>query len=248
MASLLPETRAIIAEVELLSGRPVHVEEDASLSAHATVITARGSLPAHLVRYRPGAGPVDYLIAFQLGFLIRTFSMPPDQRFQVASTASEQKAAVRSLGLEVLEPEMAKWLLTNLIVQLRSCSVGMRVDDWIRSEFPALVPMQVESAKAQMVQNESTLAPEVRQKFPKTLIDANASMNAAYAAYWSRVLGDPRHSIPYRALGYDVAAGGLLGVVDRLPDAPNEDRSLIEGWGELLNLAGTFHIEPHRFD
>jgi hypothetical protein len=174
--------------------------------------------------------------------------MPPDQRFQVASTASEQKAAVRLLGLDVLEPEMAKWLVTNLIVQLRSCSVGMRVDDWIRSKFPALVSMQVESAKSQMLQNESTLAPEVRQKFPKALIDANASMNAAYAAYWSRVLGDPRHSIPYRALGYDVAAGGLLGVLERLPNAPIEDRSLIEGWGELLNLGGTFHIEPHQFD
>jgi len=248
MASLLPETRAIIAEVELLSGRPVHVEEDSSLTSHATVVTARGGLPAHFVRYRPGAGPVDYLIAYQLGFLIRAFSMPPEQRFLVGSTAMEQQEGVRALGLDVLEPEMAKWMVTNLIIQLRTFSVGIRVDDWIRNGFPTLVPMQNESAKTQMLQNEASLAPSVRGKFPKKLVAANASMNAAFAAYWSRIFGDPRYSIPYRALGYDLVAGELLSVAERISDAPEQDRDLIQGWGDLLNLSGSFHFQPHHLD
>jgi len=49
-----PETQQIIAEVERLSGRPVHVEEDAGLKTLAQVRPARGVSPAHFVRaFRP---------------------------------------------------------------------------------------------------------------------------------------------------------------------------------------------------
>jgi len=64
-----PETQQIIAEVERLSGRPVHVQEDASLKTLAQVTPARGVAPAHFVRYQPGNPAADY----PLGFVARLF-------------------------------------------------------------------------------------------------------------------------------------------------------------------------------
>jgi hypothetical protein len=88
-----PETQQIIAEVESLSGRPVHVEEDAGLKTLAQVTPARGASPAHFVRYQPGNPGADYLVAFQLGFVVRLFSCPLDQRFDLTSTPSSTSSS-----------------------------------------------------------------------------------------------------------------------------------------------------------
>ncbi len=80
-------TRQLIAEVERTSGRPVIVQADPSLPVFASVATARGSAPAHVVRYKPGAGqPADYFVTFQLSFVIPLFSCPPKERWQVLMT------------------------------------------------------------------------------------------------------------------------------------------------------------------
>jgi hypothetical protein len=57
---LFPETDTIIREVERLSGRAVHVQEDPALQVLATVKTARDGAPAHFVRYQPGSQAVNY--------------------------------------------------------------------------------------------------------------------------------------------------------------------------------------------
>lgn len=245
---LSPETQSIIEDVERLSGRPVHVSEDTSLTSHATVITARGGSPAHFVRYKPGVGHVDYLVAYQLGFLVRMFSLPEEERFQVASSDAELEYAVDHFDADQLEPKLAHWLIPNLMTQLRTFPVGMRVDAWIREQYPALVPLQEESAKTQLRENESTLAPEIRERFPKKLVDCNASMNAAFAAFWSKILSDNRFVVPYRILGYDSISGELLDTIDKIPEHPDRDRELIALWGDRLGLTDCFHFDPHLLD
>ncbi|MBC8347846.1 MAG: hypothetical protein H8E24_04405 [Verrucomicrobia bacterium] len=64
----------IIAKTEQLSGRSVVVREDPALQNLATVSIARGASPFHLVRYKPGGASVNYLIAYQLCFIVRMFS------------------------------------------------------------------------------------------------------------------------------------------------------------------------------
>jgi hypothetical protein len=77
---LHPATQQLIRNVEKLSGRLVHVTEDSELTTMATISPARGIAPAHFLRYRPGTRAVDYLVAYQLGFLVRLFSCPVDER------------------------------------------------------------------------------------------------------------------------------------------------------------------------
>lgn len=88
---------------------------------------------------------------------------------------------------------------------------------------------------------------DIRQKFPKPLIDANTAMNAAFATTWGEVLGEPQFAIPFKALGYTGKAKELLAILEEVPDDPRADRELIERWSKCLGLDGSFHFESHSF-
>ena len=239
-------TNHLAAEVERLSGRPVIVQEDRSLPVFANMVTARGSAPAHVVRYRPGPGmPTDYFIAFQLTLVVRLFSCPPDERWQVAADEMELRRARADFGLDGLSPMLAGFLMDSLITQVRTTGVGMRVDRWLRAEFPELQAQQEQAARMQLAENEQSLAPEVRRRFPPPLVDANTGMNAAFARFWSLKLGEKRFEMPYEALGYDQTAQALLGTLKEVSHAPGSDRQLIEAWARIVGLTGYFHFEPH---
>ena len=136
--SLHPAAQQMIRKVEELSGRPVHVAEDPELKLMATITTARGTAPAHFLRYRPGSGALDYLIVYQLGFLLRLFSCPAGERWDVVSDNAEHETGIRRLGLDGYARDFAVSMVGQLVVQLRSCSIGMRVDDWIWEQHPEL--------------------------------------------------------------------------------------------------------------
>jgi hypothetical protein len=242
---LHPAAQQMIRKVEELSGRPVHVAEDLDLKVMATVTTARGIAPAHFLRYRPGVGALDYLIVYQLGYVERLFSCPVTDRWDVVSNAAEHEAGIRLLGLDGYSRDFAVSMVGQLVVQLRSCSVGARVDDWIWNRHPELREQQETSIRKQLDENGRALAPEIRERFPKALVDANSVMNAAFAIRWGGLLKDNRFQIPYQALGYEARALELLRALDELPDDPAADRAMISQWAECLGLYGIFHFEPH---
>jgi len=126
---------------------------------------------------------VDYLVAYQLGFLVRLFSCPVADRRDVVSNAAEQEVGIRVLGLEEYPRDFAVSMVGQLVVQLRSYSVGARVDDWIWKHLPELREQQEQAVRAQLDEGGRALSPEIRQRLPKSLVDANSIMNAAYALH-----------------------------------------------------------------
>jgi hypothetical protein len=121
------------------------------------------------------------------------------------------------------------------------------VDDWIWKNLPELWPQQEHAIRSQLAENLQALSPEIREKFPKPLIDANTAMNAAYAMTWGEVLGEPQFAIPFKALGYAGKAKELLEILEEVPDDPRADRDLIERWAQALGLGGSFHFQSHSF-
>ena len=242
---LHPATQQLIRKVEELSGRLVHVTEDPQLKVMATISTARGTAPAHFLRYRPGTRAVDYLVAYQLGFLVRLFSCPVEERWEVFGNPEEEQIGIEALDLTGFPQDFARSMVGNLVTQLRTYSVGARVDDWIWKNLPELWPQQEHSIRSQLAENAKALAPEIRQKFPKPLLDANTAMNAAFATAWGEVLGEPQFAIPFKALGYAGKAKELLEILEDTPDDPCADRELIERWAKCLGLDGSFHFELH---
>ena len=244
---LHPAAQQLIRKVEDFSGRLVHVTEDPDLQVMATIRTARGGAPAHFLRYRPGTQAVDYLVAYQLVFLVRLFSCPEGQRWEVSATEEERQVGIKALGLNAMGQDFAAGMVDHLVIQLRTYSVGVRVDDWIWKNLPELWSQQEHSIRTQLAENMQSLAPEIRQRFPKPLLDANTAMNAAYATAWGEVLGEPQFVIPFKALGYAGKAEELLEILKEVPDDPQADRELIERWAKCLGLDGSFHFTPHSF-
>lgn len=239
------ETQQIIQMVEDLSGRLVHVTEDADLKVMATISTARGIAPAHFLRYRPNTLAVDYLVAYQSGFLMRLFSCPVGERWEIMATPEEQHIGIGAMGMTDIPKDFAQSLINQLVIQLRTFSVGVRVDAWIRKNLHGLREQQEHAVRSQLAENEQALSPEVRQRFPKPLVDANTAMNAAYAFAWGDVLGEPRFAIPFKVLGYEKKAKELLEILKETPDDPCADRIVIDQWATALGLNGSFHYELH---
>ncbi len=245
---LAPEVQQLIQQVEQLSNRPVHVTEEGDLKVRATVTPARGGAPGHFVRFRPGSTSLDYLVASQLMFLVRTFSCPSADRWDIVSTDAEQAVGIQAMGLGEFDEPFAKMMISSIITQLRTYSIGIRVDDWIWKNLPGLREQQEAQIRSQLAENERALKPETRQKFPKPLVDANTSMNALYATLWGERLHETRFAIPFVAMGYQGKAAELRAILDELPDEPANDRIMIERWASVVGLSGSFHFKPYTTD
>jgi hypothetical protein len=131
-------------------------------------------------------------------------------------------------------------LVDGLLLQLRSIPVGIRVDQWLRSSYPDLVAGQNDSVRRQLQENAGALAPHIRESMPKKVVKSSACMNAAFALYWSRLLGEPHQWIPYQALGYESDAEALLSLMDVVPHGPEHDCTLIDQWAQKLALNGCY--------
>jgi hypothetical protein len=247
---LLPFTQSIIALVENLSDRPVHVSEDANLDTLARITIARGDAPLHLLKYKPsGSMPPDYFIAYQCGFVIRLYQAPPEKRFEIATDAEGKRRMTEALRDSKVPREMGnvcEYLLSGLVTQLRSCPVGLRVDEWLSESYPDLRDLQRRGVRTQLEQNVEAIATAKSGMFPRKVLDANLSMNAAFALYWSRAWADPSLTLPYKAAGLLDKGASLLDIWDRMSHDPAFDIELIDEWAFQLGLKGWYARVPHE--
>ena len=240
-----PEIQQLIEQVEELSERPVLVSEEPSMKLRAMVTPARGGAPAHMVRFRPGSPSLDYLVASQLVFLVRTFTCPAADRWEIAAFPEEQDVGIKAMGLDGFADDFARVMIGQIITQIRSYSIGLRVDGWIWLNLPGLRQQQENEIRSQLAENERALSPEIRGKFPKPLVDTNSAMNALYATAWADMMKEPRFVIPFVAMGYRGKAAELQSILADVPDDPTSDRVLVERWAEALGLAGAYHFNHY---
>jgi hypothetical protein len=241
---LRPETRETLQRVEELSGKPVEIIQDASQPHLARITRARQGVPSHLLRVNPSLGEPDYLIVYECGFILRLYELPPEERREFAGAAqarTEVDRLVKQAGQTAQLPndvkvQLAQQLTDGLLTQLRSYPIGMRIDSWIHETFPALDDLQREAIVRQQQENLSVLKPEIKAFAPKPILDANVSMNAAYAIYCDRVFGKSGYAIPYRSAGYEKRGRKLLDIMQSIPNVPTSDRALVDAWAQELGL------------
>jgi len=208
-------TREILKSVEETSGLPVHVIEETKLGTLATVRMARGTMPAHVVLYKPMPGePPDYLICYQCGFVLRKLAVPAELRFDLVDTTAAvdyvrtamlaPDGVARKYNLQ--EPQIAElqnqWL-QGLRIHLLSIPLGMRVAQWLANTYPEL-------QAAQQVQVLRELA------------EAKASYDLPPAR-----------------------ANDLLAIWRELPDDPAHDVALVDRWAGALGLADWCAWKPY---
>ena len=248
----MESTRFFLKEAERVSGRPVVVQEDPTIQTLATVQTARGTAPMHVIRYRPIPNrKPDYHICYQCGYIIRLFENPPENRYSLATgpDASKQMDALLSEGRIPPQLRAAKdFLLGSLLTQLRSIPVGLRIDGLILDHHPDLLTEQVASARSQMAENAKVLAPEIRHAFPLKLIRANTAMNAAFAIFWSEKIGDPTFRLPYQSVGAEADGIALMKIFESVGVSSAQDWNLVDRWGEFLALTGWYRWVRHELE
>ena len=230
MKNLRPETLGILQKVEAISGCPIEFQPDSGLAVQATLQKARHGAAAHVLRYKPGIGPLDYWVAYQCGFALRFYSLPPDQRFDFSDTGhgTEQAATLlvsgQSLPAADLEraPMFARQIEQWALVTLLSYPVGMRVDEWLRDEYPALRALQREGMH--LVQQE----------------------NMRLLSMSDQLLGTGVYAIPYRAAGVMGMGETLRDISAQTPQGPEHDRSLIDAWAQALGVSSWYAWRPYK--
>jgi hypothetical protein len=250
MLNLRSVTRKILKNVEESTGKSVQLMQDDNLSVLATLKTARNGASFHILRYKATDEPIDYLIAYQAGFLLRLFENPPEGRFDFVPeeiAAEKAKALLSSNGasetdasmLEAFSAHIAQWGLMSL----RSVPVGMRVDQWIRRSYPDLHDQQDASIALQQQQNVAALSMNVGgMSVPASLIGTYA----AYAKFADDLTGQNTYSIPYSASGLGIAGENLMKLWRKTPEKSNHDCELIDGWAELIGIKDWYTWQPYQ--
>jgi hypothetical protein len=243
------ETQDLIAEAEKASGYPVTVVSDSELTTHSALSFPRGSLPANVIRYNPKyERRMDYIVTYHCGFVLRFFSDPRGERMDFGTTGSGRfnvEKLVKRLDIAKHLPShhletFCERILTGLMTHLRSTPIGLRVEAWIESELPSIADQQKSGIEQQLKENLLPIKGEVKKMTPEKIYDATLSVSAAYAIYWAEKWDQSQLVLPYRTAGYEEKGKRLMEIFNELPDAPSNDRELIDAWADELGV-GSWH-------
>ena len=251
MKNLRPETMAIIKRVETLSGCPVEFKPDSSLTLRATLQMARNGAPAHVFKYRPTNDPIDYWVAYQAGFAIRLFDLPPNERFDFVGTGDgvEQVATLIKTGQPLSEgdkfqlAEFAGMATHWALLNLRSFAIGMRIDQWIYDEHPALRELQAAGIDSLQQENLSLLSKRIGNLSIPVPLLAPVAANALFA---DRLLKRATYAIPYRAAGVLEPGKELLVLSDSISTNRSHDRELVDAWASSIGMNGWYRWAPFK--
>jgi hypothetical protein len=184
---------------------------------------------------------------------LRLFDSPPGRRFDFA-VSPEAHAAVerlvkthpvaKAVSPQVL-PQLCQMFVDGLLHHLRSIPVGMRVDRWLATDFPALAELQKASVLRQLQDSVATLAAQHRQVSPQKIFDATQAISAAFALFWAGRLNQPQLALPFKAAGFLQAGQELLAIWESTPDTAENDRTIIDAWAEKLGIAGWHQWVPY---
>ncbi|MEO8122410.1 MAG: hypothetical protein ABI606_24190, partial [Rhodoferax sp.] len=206
---------------------------------------------SHVLHYRPTNEPLDYWVAYQAGYLLRLVELPPDERFDFAGTGDgvSHVNALLKVGQPLkdsdmaLLPEFAQMTVHWALMNLRSYPIGMRIDQWLWSKYPALRELQVAGIDEMQQENVRVLSKSLGNLAAPVPLLAPL---AAYALFADRLLGTSVHAIPYRAAGALSLGQELLGISDSIGTEPANDRKLVDAWASAIGMTSWYAWKPYR--
>jgi hypothetical protein len=251
MIRLQSSTKSILKRVEDLSGRSIQFMRDESLQLLSTLQIARNGAEFHVLRYQPSDKPLDYLVAYQAGFALRMFENPPEKRFDFVSTdaavtgSSELIKAGQVLSEQDMAdlPKFAEFVAHWALMNLRSLPIGMRIDQWIATDYPELKDLQLENHHVQQQMNIRALTyRQGKLTLPVTLMGTLA----AFALFTDKLAGQVRYAIPFSAAGVIDDGKRLLELLDSVPKDSTHDLELVEKWAEDSGMSQWFKWNPYQ--
>lgn len=242
-------------QAEQVSGYPVQVIEDPELKTFSTVTMANRTGVSHIIRYRPDCAPqLDFLVAFQCGFVIRAYNTPPELRADFGSTSYAMQRGQRlfSSNLEKIRMRLpadkvatvAKQFVDGLLIQLRSAPTGLCVDCWITEHFPVLEAQQRFVVLKNLKEASASLSPDIKRFTPQEILNPSLAINGAMAAYWAKKWNEPLLFSPYVIAGLEKSANALLARTQLNGALDQSERGIVDAWGEQLRLTEWYEWIP----
>jgi len=244
-----------------ISGLHLELIPDGTISpyANATLELSEATDGRAALKYAPEhVGELGYLVAHECGHLIRLYSVPEEKRLVPVTTSAHfgqvLRDSIRDLdrlyrkGLpEAVLADMMGFLHEGVVRQVMNFPADCRIERWLYEEHPGLRDLQTRALGGMIQEHWRTTSPEIRDMTPRKMFRAANVMNAAYARYLSRLLGDRRRFTPYRRTEF---AGDGRFLADRLWESQDHGyRSDVDdsrGWAEFLAIDRWFEWRQMR--
>jgi hypothetical protein len=179
------------------------------------------------------------------------FENPPEKRFDFVSTdaavtgSSELIKAGQVLSEQDMAdlPKFAEFVAHWALMNLRSLPIGMRIDQWIATDYPELKDLQLENHHVQQQMNMRALTyRQGKLTLPVTLMGTLA----AFALFTDKLAGQIRYAIPFSAAGVIDDGKRLLELLDSVPKDSTHDLELVEKWAEDSGMSQWFKWNPYQ--
>jgi len=241
-----PDTQKIMDLVEQKTGFGVSVLVDDKITTPAGMVSARSSVPMHLVKVNPKYEKYgDYLVALQCAMLLIKWGDPEripdfgviDKKVAYLTDKFAKEVSAKGMPFDTSR-QYANMIVMGILQQLNSLPIQFISMDMIADLCPGLRLLQEESVNNEMREASAAFTPKIRKITPKEIFDRNAAMNAAYAIKWSRVSGDTMVLLPYRSLGYLNRGEKLLEKYEALSTKKDPDRYIetVDAWAKDLKM------------
>jgi hypothetical protein len=257
--SLLPDTQALIRDVEAETGKKLAIRLDASIRGRgrAIYVVSDGDPRRHLVLIDPlEARFADHFIAHETGHILSFHRAAPEERVIPVLTEQRRTLALRRLLPEIEAlvrrgipeqaiAEVAPVWLSGTVAQLADTPADLRIENWIWREFPGLHEAHEASLRHQAESLYLVGSPAVRAVTPTSVWRASNAMNHALIKGVERLLNRTlglQYPRDIRDIGEE-----LYGQVDgNTPLDLASDRRVSIAWAKRLGLEEWF--EWRRLD
>lgn len=248
------EARELIDYATALAGRQVVVREVETTEGHlATVNIVAGVDEPHTIRYqRRQAEHRDHLVSHECSHLIRFYRADLEDQLVPMSAHSHFRRSVQELeddavrlhGIGVPEHaigELFTMYHQGLIFQVVNFPADMRIERWLRENYPGLGEPQEHSIRQQLIENEQPLRRQVKELTPTKVYKASATMNTAYARFMELMYEDDSMAVPYRRTPYWQQGIELSQEIWLTPDAGYRgDVQSAKEWARLFGVEDWF--------
>lgn len=185
--NLLPPVLEVIQRVKEVSGKEITFRPAPDQLVPATSKIARARMPTHIIKYQPAmAHRINHLAAHECGHILRTMEADPSIRVVPVSNPETRAIAVRELEKELshlpdaMRGQMVEVWLGGLITQLTSLPACVRIERWIRREYPLLRNEQLLYLEEDVRKTLNGLTKRVERMTPKTIFRISNSITYAY--------------------------------------------------------------------
>jgi len=234
--------------VESRTGYIVSVSSNDDLQTTASMITASPSNPTHLICINPKFDRAStYLVALQCYMLLEKWaddgivyhfvSKKHDIDYQIKKVIKKIKANIP----DDIKENIAYKIVTGLLQQVNSFPCEMFATEICYNDHISLREEQSWIINQQLRMNATSLDPDIRKIMPPDIFKKNATMNAAYALWWSRLSNDSSVIVPYKVADYMGQGEELFTIIENNKNLNiNRYQYTVDAWAEKLQFTDCY--------